>query len=363
MVLRRAGASIVAALEPNAEGPDGNGPGRPGPMREGVWDDVRVRYVVIGVGAIGGVVGGRLIESGHDVVFIARGAHGTAIERDGLRVDSPERTVTVSAPVVAAPAAMTFQADDVALVAVKSQDTVAVLDALVGGAGPGLPVVCLQNGVNNEREALRRFERVYGTTVMCPSAHLQPGTVAAYSAPITGIIDVGLFPTGVDGVAGAVAMALASSTFSSLTQDGIARWKWRKLITNLGNAIEAVCGPPARRGPIGEIVRNEAEAVLDAAAIDHVSVAEDEQRRGGMLDVQPIAGEARPGGSSWQSLARRAGAIETDYLNGEIVMLGRLHGVPTPANAALQEHANRMARAGAKPGSVDPDAFLSALGA
>jgi 2-dehydropantoate 2-reductase len=296
-------------------------------------------------------------------VFIARGAHGAAIERDGLRVESPDRTVTASAPVIAAPEAMSFQADDVALVAVKSQDTVTVLDALVAAAGPRLPVVCLQNGVNNEREALRRFERVYGATVMCPSVHLQPGTAAAYSGPTTGIIDVGIYPAGVDDVAGAVSAALASSTFSSVTQDGIARWKWRKLITNLGNAIEAVCGPPARRGPIGEIVRNEAEAVLDAAAIDRVSLDEDEQRRGDLLDVQPIAGEARPGGSSWQSLARKAGAIETDYLNGEIVMLGRLHGVLTPANAALQAHANHLARAGAKPGCVDPEAFLSALDA
>jgi 2-dehydropantoate 2-reductase len=320
-----------------------------------------MRFVVIGAGAIGGVVGGRLVESGYDVVFVARGTHGAAMASDGLQLASPERSVSIPVSVAAAVDAISFSPDDVALVAVKSQDTVAVLDTLASAAGAELRVICLQNGVNNEREALRRFRHVYGATVMCPSVHLRPGRVVAHSAPTTGIIDVGCYPTGVDGVAQAVVEALAASTFSSRTQTEIAKWKWRKLITNLGNAIEAVCGPPARRGPIGDVVRREAEAVLKAAGVDYVSAAEDEERRGDHLEVQSVDGEGRQGGSSWQSLARRAGTIETDYLNGEIVMLGRLYGVSTPANTSLQIHARRMATASAEPGSVDPEDFLSAL--
>jgi 2-dehydropantoate 2-reductase len=264
----------------------------------------------------------------------------------------------MSVSVAASVETVSFEPDDVVLLAVKSQDTGGVLDVLAE-LGADVPIVCLQNGVNNEREALRRFERVYGATVMCPSVHLQPGRVVAHSAPTTGIIDVGCYPAGVDGVARAVVEALAASTFSSVTQSNIARWKWRKLITNLGNAIEAVCGPPARRGPIGEVVSREAEAVLDAAGIEYVTAGEDSDRRGQHLAVQPVGGEPRPGGSSWQSLARRAGTIETDYLNGEVVMLGRLHGVPTPANAALLIHARRLAAARAAPGTVDPDEILA----
>ena len=45
------------------------------------------------------------------------------------------------------------------------------------------------------------------------------------------------------------------------------------------------------------------------------------------------------------------GSIEADYPNGEIVLLGRLHGVPTPVNAALQQLANEVARAGDPPES------------
>jgi len=55
-------------------------------------------------------------------------------------------------------------------------------------------------------------------------------------------------------------------------------------------------------------------------------------------------------GSSWQSLQRGLGSIEADFLNGEIVRLGRLHGIPTPHNAVLQEVANAMAARREKPG-------------
>ena len=58
-----------------------------------------------------------------------------------------------------------------------------------------------------------------------------------------------------------------------------------------------------------------------------------------------------PGGSTWQSLAR-GHSLEVDYLNGEIVLLGRQLGIATPVNAALQRVANAAARAGARPGSM-----------
>ncbi len=103
----------------------------------------------------------------------------------------------------------------------------------------------------------------------------------------------------------------------------------------------------------------EGEACLDAAGIARVSVEEDQARRGDHISWRPIAGVRRSGGSSWQSLARGTGAIETDYLNGEIVLLGRLHGVPTPANAVLQHLARTLARMNGPPGSVHEDKVLA----
>ena len=75
----------------------------------------------------------------------------------------------------------------------------------------------------------------------------------------------------------------------------------------------------------------------------------------------PFDGAPDDGGSSWQSLARGTGRIETDYLAGEIVRLGRLHGVATPVNELLQVLARGAAVSGAAPGAVSETAVLDAL--
>jgi 2-dehydropantoate 2-reductase len=89
-----------------------------------------MRFVVYGAGAIGGVLGGRLAPHGHDVVLIARGAHHDAIRDRGLRVESPDGSVTLSIPVVDNPAALDLGTDDVVLLCMKSQDTEPALVAL-----------------------------------------------------------------------------------------------------------------------------------------------------------------------------------------------------------------------------------------
>ncbi len=319
-----------------------------------------MRFIVFGAGAVGGVVGGRLAQHGHDVVLIARGDHYEAIRAGGLRLLSPVDDVRLEVPVARGPGELRIGPDDVVLLAVKSHGTQAALDALVPVAPPGTPVVCLQNGVDNERAALRLFPNVYGICVMCPTTHLVPGEVRAHSAPVTGILDVGRYPAGTDGTAEAVAEALSASTFVSEPRADIMRWKYAKLLMNLANAVEAVCGPPVA-GPLTELVRREGVACLKAAGIDFVSEEDDRARRGDLVKMLPVAGEAHGGGSSWQSITRALGSIETDYLNGEIVLLGRLFGVPTPANDALHCVAVEHARDRRPPGLVSQDEILRRL--
>ena len=320
-----------------------------------------MRFVVFGAGGIGGVVGARLAQHGHDVALIARGAHLDAIRERGLTVEDPAGSTTLELPAAGTPAELGITDDDVVLLAMKSQDTGAAVRDLAAAASSTTPVFCFQNGVDNERVALRSFERVYGCAVLCPTAYLQPGVVQAYSAPTTGIFDVGCYPDGSDDVATTVARAIDSSAMKSIARDDIMRWKYRKLITNLGNAIEAVCGPTSRGGALSELVTAEAESVLDAAGIDRATVAEDLERRGDHLQLHRVGGERRQGGSSWQSLQRGVGAIETDYLNGEIVLLGRLHNVPTPANEILQRLANELADSRRPPGSYSEHDVLTMI--
>jgi 2-dehydropantoate 2-reductase len=317
--------------------------------------------VVYGAGAIGGVLGGRLVEHGHDVVLIARGPHLDAIRGHGLTLESPDDRVTLAVEAVGGPDEVTFCDDDVVVLGMKSQDTVRALGALAAVAPSSTPIVCAQNGVDNERSASRRFERVYGMCVMCPATHLDPGVVQASSSPVTGIMDLGPWPSGLDDTAVAIAAALASSTFASEPREDIARWKWGKLLMNLGNAVEAVYHRDAQARELAAAARREGIECLQAAGVAFVDTDEDAARRGELLTPKPIGDRARSGGSTWQSLTRSAGVVETDYLTGEIVLLGRLTGFPTPVNAFLQDVANSAARSHAVPGSRSADEAFTAL--
>jgi 2-dehydropantoate 2-reductase len=322
-----------------------------------------MRFMVYGAGAIGGAIGGRLFEAGHDVTLVARGDHLRALQDDGLTLVSPDGSATLRPPAVGHPAEAGLRDGDVVILAMKSQDTPSAVADLAAHAPHGVRVACAQNGVENERVALRFFPDVYAVTVMLPATHLQPGVVVAHLAPTTGLLDIGRYPEGVDAVAEDVAAALSGATFGSEARPDVMRWKYRKLILNLGNAVEAVCGPDAARStPLVRMARAEGEACLEAAGIDAVSIADDRARRGDVFELRPVPGHERQGGSSWQSLARGLRSVETDYLTGEIVLLGRLHRVPTPVNDLLQRLASRMAAEGRPPGSIAAEDVLARLG-
>jgi len=318
-----------------------------------------VRIVIYGAGAIGGVLGARLFENGQEVVLIARGPHYEAIRDHGLRVETPEGDAVVAVPVVDTPAAVDWRPGDIVVLGMKTQDTVEALAALAAAGAHGVPVACAQNGVESERMALRMAADVYGICVMCPAAHLRPGVVQAFSLPVPGILDVGRYRQGSDAVAESLAAAFRTATFHADARPDIMRWKYTKLLMNLGNAVEALSGPSARASEIARRARREGIAALTAADIDFVSDDDFVARRGDLIRPQAIGGGPRSGGSSWQSLQRGTGRIEADYLNGEVALLGRLHGVPTPANDVLQRAANEAARLRRPPGSTSADDLLA----
>ena len=321
-----------------------------------------MRFVIFGAGAVGGAVGARLHQAGCDVTLIARGPHFESIKRDGLRFETPVERVVLELPVVNDPAAVSWREDHVVLLVVKSQDTAGALASLRAAAPVSLPIVCLQNGVENERLALRMFGAVYGAVVMVPAAHLEAGVVQAYGAALTGIIDVGRYPSGNDERGQAIAGALAGAGFSSSARSDVMRLKYAKLLLNLGNAVHALCVPGPRSEELVALARDEGRAVLRAAGIPFVAEeVENVRGRWERMQVRGIDGQERAGSSSWQSLARGTQAIETDYLNGEISLLGRLHEVPTPVNDTLCQLADRLARERAAPGQLSPEDVFAAL--
>jgi 2-dehydropantoate 2-reductase len=326
----------------------------------------RVRYVVLGAGAVGSAVGASLADSGHDVALVARGEHAAAIRRHGLRVATPDRVLQLDLPVHTDMEAVVLRGDDVLLLTTKTQHSAGLLGTVAScpvgerSAADALPVFCLQNGVANERIAARRFAQVYGGVVMMPAVLLRPGRVEAQGAPYSGLLDLGRWPHGSDDVAAEVAAALSRSNFASRAVPDVMRWKYAKLLRNLGNSLEALAGHDLDDAAMDVVhdldrrTRDEAEACFRAAGIAWASDDEWVERRRDQVQHALVEGKPRSGGSTWQSLARGAGSVETDYLNGEIVLLGREYGVPTPVNLTLQRLAARAARERMPPGVMTP---------
>jgi len=315
-----------------------------------------MRYIIYGAGAIGGSIGARLFAAGRDVVLIARGPHLEAIRRRGLTLRTPEGEATHQIAAAGSPSELQWRAGDIVLLTMKSQDTQQALQDLRAAAGD-VPVVCAQNGVANERMALRLFPRVYGMLVVMPATHLEPGTVELHSREPAGVLDLGRYPEGTDATAEAVAADIAAAGFISRPDPAIMRLKYTKLYVNAANALEALCGFTDKAQGLLAAVRNEALACYRAAGIDYAPPEEFSRRIAGVTYKQALA-TGRAGGSTWQSLARGT-ALETDYLNGEIALLGALHGVPTPCNRMLQEAAAEAARLGRKPGSYTVEELLA----
>lgn len=322
------------------------------------------RVIVYGVGAIGGVVAAALARAGFPVTGIARGAQLDAIRADGLLLRTPKEEVRIRFDCVADPAEIDLGPRDAILMTMKAQDTAPALDRLRAAGVEAQPVFCVQNAVVNERMALRRFPNVHGVTVMMPAGYTRAGEVTCFSLPRHGIFDIGRYPGGSDADDEWLAAALEASNVAAFVIPDVMRSKYGKLLLNLGNVVEAALGRGPQTGGFTEVLRREGRAVLQAAEIAWDDVGADDPRRKTLLNVQDVPGVAR-GSSSTQSLERGAGSIETDWLNGEIVLLAREHGVPAPANAWFQRLGARLAREGSRPGSVsvgEAEAGLAAVG-
>ena len=318
-----------------------------------------MRYVVYGAGAVGGVVGSRLHLAGSPVTLVARGEHLAAIRARGLTLDAGDGRHRIDAPATDTAADIGWTDDTVVLLAVKSHQAMVALADLRAHAPAGVPVVCVTNGIATEVAALRLFARTYAVCVMLPASHLEPGVVVASCHPTPAILDIGRFPDGTDSVSAAVAADLRAATIESVERVDIMSMKRRKLLTNLGNGVDASFAQGEAADELAARAQAEGEQVLAAAGVSLTTAEEDRERRGSVLQRRPDL--ERRGGSTWQSLARGTGDSEIDYLGGEIVLQGRLLGVPTPVNEAVVAATRALAYAGDPARSLDAAEVLARL--
>ena len=319
-----------------------------------------MRYVVVGAGAVGGGTAALLHESGTDVRVVARGDTLAALRRDGLRLWVGHESRTVRLPAAATLDDVSWDEETVLVLAVKSQHTEVLLPVLAS-VPANVPVLCLQNSVDNERLLLARRDpaRVHGVVVMMPASSLRPAEVVLHSLGRPGLLDLGLARGGVDAVDQSVATDLRAAGFDSVPREDVMAWKRRKLLLNLGNAVDAAYAEGPASYALVDRLRAEGEAAFAAAGLTLVSEEADLRRRGALL--RPLVRRDEAGSSTWQSLARASGDTEADHLNGEVVRLGRVHGVDTPANAAVLADVQALARSAGRPRSLDAAAVLARL--
>jgi 2-dehydropantoate 2-reductase len=312
------------------------------------------------VGAVGGVVGGLLALTGIPVVLIGRHGNVNVINERGLRIVTPCGSSVVQLPAVTTPEQLDFGSHDVVFLCVKSQDTEKAMQDLQVVV-KDVPIFCFQNGVRNEEIVSKYYPRVYGVMVRAGSVFKQAGEVISISDP-PGRLVIGRYLTGKDKLAESIASKLRNARYEVVVTSEIMPYKWGKLIINLTNALGAITnvgGDEYNR--IARAIQNEGKAVLSCAGVRWISIQEPplpEPTGTGRLGYDPLG---MPTDSTWQSLTRQQGTVETEYLNGEIVRIARKLGKQAPINETLLNITNEMAANHEPPGKYTPAMLIKLL--
>ncbi len=327
-----------------------------------------MRFIIHGAGAIGSLIGGRLAESGAEVVLIAKSAHVEAVNRSGLLIKSREGERVVNGlSAVTHPRRITPRAGDVVILTVKSSQTAASIQSLRETFPEDTPVVCMQNGVRNEEIAAGRFLHVYGGMLGISATFLEPGVIMHTRGAL---LSLGNYPRGCDDTALQIVGQMEKAGFKLTTHESIMAVKWSKLILNLNNATFAIIDKHLQLGllspSISSFMAGVQEEGLRALGVAGISLEDPNnpydikgelaELRSVVEDTEKISAEAnspaefRTYPSTWMDLKLKRGETETGYFNGEIILLGEKYGVPTPYNSTVFIIVETMAAKGAQPG-------------
>jgi thiosulfate/3-mercaptopyruvate sulfurtransferase len=329
------------------------------------------KYVIVGAGGIGVTFAAELHRAGRAVVLVSRGAQLAALRDAAVRYSRPDGTRQLDLPAVGDPSEIELTAGDVLVLATKTQDVEPVIaqwaprpvrraDGTVSTAGASIPVLTLQNGLEAERVALRRFKTVFGAVLWLPASYVRVGEVSAPGWPAVGVVWLGAYPGGAHPRLAAIAADLRASSFEAQVVEDIQRWKAAKLTSSVTFALAALYPPGELRDRAAQLLRAEAREILTASGLDIADTERESTADTARVSVRRAAGVEYGGNSTWQSITRSS-PLETDFLNGEIVLAARLLGRAAPVNEAVAERAYRAWRDGAEAGTLGEDDLLATV--
>ncbi len=293
-----------------------------------------MKIAVMGAGAVGGYVGGRLAEAGQEVHLIARGSHLTALCANGLRLETPlgnlhiPRIHATSNPADIGPV-------DVAIFAVKLPDTDTAASSLAPLLTPETRIVTLQNGIDSAEMIARHAPRSQiAEGVIYIGAHIsEPGVITNPG---------GVHRVTVDGLNGDrkmqefIRVCEHAKALDVAATDDPRRVVWQKFI-----ALAAFSGATCiTRLPIGPVYENpdclsfmrsllsENIAVANASGQNFTAAAADAVIE--LFKKQPYSQK-----SSMLIDLENGKPLELEWLSGRVHQLGAKYGIATPANTAV----------------------------
>jgi 2-dehydropantoate 2-reductase len=303
-----------------------------------------MRIAILGAGGVGGYYGGLLAHSGHDVAFVARGAHLATLREQGLRVESVHGDFKVH-PVQATDKPGEIGPVDLVLVAVKNYDLDAAAEAARPLVGLDTAVLPLLNGL----DAAERLATVLGDgPVLAGLTHISSSLAApGLIRQISGVrrITLGERDGAVTARARRIGEALALSGIEVIVSDQIDVALWDKFLFIA--SISGICclarqpmgtvlGTPETRQLYIQALR-EVEAVARAR---HIALAPGIVERT-LVMSEGFAPETRPSMLVDLEAGRR---IELEALNGAVVRHGRAAGVDTPVHSVAYAALKAAAR-------------------
>jgi 2-dehydropantoate 2-reductase len=294
-----------------------------------------MRIVVMGAGGVGGYFGARLLQGGHDVVFLARGHHLAAMRERGLLVRSGDSEIRVDkARVSDDPSRLGIS--DVVLFAVKLWHTESAAEAIRPLLGEGSVVIPFQNGV----ESIERIAGIVGARyVMGGAAYIaariaEPGVIL-HTGSMARLRFGAVRPEQQRMARGFHEACAAAGIDAELVSD-IHRVLWEKFVF-----LSAMSGvTAATRQPIG-VIRGDVElrATLEAAMREALAVG---RSRGVDLGDDFVAqqlafadGLPAEMKSSMLNDLLVGNRLEAPWLSGAVARMAKEAGLAAPVSATL----------------------------
>lgn len=294
-----------------------------------------MRIAIMGSGGVGGYVGAWLQSAGQDVSFIARGAHLSALRRDGLRIEHPQLPLHLSR-VAATDDIASIGPVDLVIFSVKLFDTQGAVDSLTPLVGPATRVLTLQNGIDSVemiRSRLAPSAIVLGGVIYVSAVIDRPGVIRSPGGLHAIVAD----RAGGDAVMTRLEQAAgAVEGLSVQLSDQVTQVIWEKFV-----ALASLSGATALlRARMGAILANPETHAFQRQLVDEaiaVGLAHGVAMRAGLADeiLAKLAGMPPSFRSSMAEDLERGNRLELRWLSGKVHALGLAHGVQTPAHTAV----------------------------